>query len=177
MKKTLFVFAVLAFAWTGLANAHGPSRQKVTESIDIDAKPEVVWEHIKDFGNFNWVPVIANTAAEGDNQKGATRVLTLKEGGTIKEELKKYDAAKMTYQYRITEVDVKVLPVSNYSATISVLPNQAGGTKVEWNGAFYRGYPNNNPPPELNEEAAIKAVTTIYKEGLANLKSMVEAKR
>jgi len=27
---------------------------------------------------------------------------------------------------------------------------------VEWKGAFYRGYTLNDPPPELNDEAAVK---------------------
>jgi carbon monoxide dehydrogenase subunit G len=177
MKKTTAVVAIVILAWAGLAGAHGPSRQKVTESIDIDAKPEAVWEQVKDFGNLGWVPAVASTTSDGGNAKGAVRVVTLKKGGVLKEELKNYDAAKRTYQYRITEVDVKTFPVNNYSSTISVQPNQAGGTKVEWSGAFYRGYPNNDPPPELSDEAAIQAVTTWYKEGLANLKSMVEAKK
>jgi Polyketide cyclase / dehydrase and lipid transport len=70
---------------------------------------------------------------------------------------------------------VKVLPVSNYSATIAVLAGASGTTKVEWRGAFYRGYPNNDPPPELNDEAAVMAVTTLYRAGLESLKSKIEA--
>ena len=41
-----------------------------------------------------------------------------------------------------------------------------GGSVVEWRGAFYRGYPNNDPPPELSDEAAIAAVTGVYQAGL-----------
>ncbi len=37
---------------------------------------------------------------------------------------------------------------------------------IEWKGAFYRGYPNNDPPENLNDEAAIAAVTAVYKAGL-----------
>jgi len=29
-----------------------------------------------------------------------------------------------------------------------------------------RGYPNNDPPPELNDEAALAAVTGVYQAGL-----------
>ena len=46
---------------------------------------------------------------------------------------------------------------------------------VEWKGAFYRGYANNDPPPELSDEAAVKAVAGAYKAGLANLKKTLEA--
>ena len=31
-----------------------------------------------------------------------------------------------------------------------------------------------DPPPELNEEAALKAITGVYKSGLASLKKLVE---
>jgi len=34
---------------------------------------------------------------------------------------------------------------------------------------------NNEPPPELNEEAAIKAVTGVYRLGLDALKQKLEA--
>ena len=59
-----------------------------------------------------------------------------------------------------------MLPVTNYSSHLTVTPNAAGGSHIEWRGAFYRGYPNNDPPPELNDEAAIAAVTGVYQAGL-----------
>ena len=89
------------------------------------------------------------------------------EGGpTISEVLYKHDDAAMSYSYRITDVLVEVLPVTNYSSHLTVKPAGDGKSLVEWRGAFYRGYPNNDPPPELNDEAAIAAVTGIYQAGL-----------
>jgi hypothetical protein len=35
-------------------------------------------------------------------------------------------------------------------------------------GAFYRGFCNNNPPPAQNDEAAIAAVTGVYRAGFTN---------
>ena len=46
---------------------------------------------------------------------------------------------------------------------------------VEWRGAFYRGFMNNDPPPELNDEAAKKAVSGVYRAGLDALKQKMEA--
>ena len=40
---------------------------------------------------------------------------------------------------------------------------------------LYRGYPNNDPPPEFNDEAAIKAVGEVYRAGLEGLKKKIEA--
>ena len=73
----------------------------------------------------------------------------------------------------ITKVDVKVLPVNDYSAHITVTADGDKST-VEWKGAFYRGYMLNDPPPELSDEVALKAVTGLYRDGLAALKKKIE---
>ncbi|WP_428547199.1 SRPBCC family protein [Profundibacter sp.] len=150
------------------AYAHGPSRQKITLTAEVAAPPEEVWAAIGNFQDMSWHPVVFSTEGEGGNEINATRVLTLgKEGGpTINELLYKYSDEKMSYSYRIEKVDVKVLPVTNYSSHLTVKPREGGGSIVEWRGAFYRGYPNNDPPEELNDEAAIAAVTGVYKAGL-----------
>jgi len=81
-----------------------------------------------------------------------------------------------TISYKIDNVDPEILPVSqNYAATISI-KEEGGKSIVEWKGAFDRGFMNNDPPPEQSDEAAIKAVTDIYKSGLAALKTKVEGK-
>ena len=152
----------------GLAAAHGPTRQKITLSADVAAAPADVWAVIGDFQDMSWHPAVFSTEGEGGNEIDATRVLTLgEEGGpTISEVLYKYSSEKMSYSYRITDVLVEVLPVTNYSSHLTVTPTDSGGSHIEWRGAFYRGYPNNDPPPELNDEAAIAAVTGVYQAGL-----------
>lgn len=76
--------------------------------------------------------------------------------------------------YRMDGNNVKALPVNNYSSRITVKDNGDGKSSVTWWGAFYRGYENNDPPPELSDEAAIKAVTDLYNAGLASLKAKIE---
>jgi carbon monoxide dehydrogenase subunit G len=178
MSRLLAVIAILLLGLIQPAFAHGPSRQKIVETVEINKSPDEVWTIIKDFGGIaNWLPGVASSPADKDNQIGSVRVLTLKRDGspTITEKLEKYDPAGHSYFYRITDVDVKVLPVNNYSSTIQVKPGADGkGSIVEWRGAFYRGFPNNDPPPELNDEAAIKAVTAVYRSGLDHLKEMAE---
>ena len=75
--------------------------------------------------------------------------------------------------YRINKVDVKTLPVNDYSSTVEV-EGDGAKTKLTWRGAFYRGYMNNDPPPELNDEAAKKAVSGLYKASLENVKAKAE---
>lgn len=166
------VWLVLA----GTASAHGPVRQKLTEKIEIGTTPAKVWEVIGNFQDMSWLPGVAKTTGEGGNTPDvAKRQLVLDNGGTIDESLYKYDAAEMSYSYRIDKVDVKILPVTNYSATIDVVASEGGKSTVEWKGAFYRGYPNNDPPPDLNDEAALKAVGAVYRTGLEALKKKLEA--
>jgi hypothetical protein len=163
----------------GAVSAHGPTRQKVVETIQIDAPASAVWDIIGDFGSAEvWLPMVTGSSSEGGNEEGATRTLELGPKAHIIEILKKHSDEKMSYTYRIPVEthDVSVLPVNNYSSTLSV-KDQDGGSIVTWKGAFYRGYPNNDPPPELNDEAAVAAVTAVYKAGLENLKVLVESRK
>lgn len=170
-----FCFFLALFLLPGLASAHGPTRKKLTKSIEINAPAAKVWGIIGNFQDMSWHPAVKKTTGAGGNEVEATRVLDLGEGAVINELLYKYDAEQMSYSYRISKVDVAVLPVNNYSSTISV--KEAGNSKstVTWKGAFYRGYMLNDPPEELNEAAAIAAVTGVYETGLTNIKKLAEA--
>ena len=156
------------------ASAHGPTRQKVIEKISIDASPDAVWAVIKDFDALaKWHPAAAESPADKGNTEGSVRNVKLKGGGALTETLEKYNEAGKSYTYRLK--DGSALPVTNYLSTITV-SGEGSKSTVEWRGAFYRGYPNNDPPPEQNDEAAVKAVTGVYQAGLANIKKLAEKK-
>ena len=175
-SRRTFVLALALGVCASAALAHGPTRQKHTETVEINAPAAKVWERIGNFQDMSWHPAVKKSEGKGGNDIDATRRLILDDEGKafIDEVLYKYDADKMTYSYRITEVDVKVLPVTNYSSHLTVTAAGDNKSVVEWKGAFYRGYPNNDPPPELNEEAAIKAVSAVYRAGLDALKAELE---
>ncbi len=172
-RRTLLAAGVALAMIPAAAMAHGPTRQKVTVTTEVAAEPAEVWAAIGDFQDMTWHPAVVSQSGEGGNEIDATRALYLSdqgaEGPRIDEVLYKYSDEKMSYSYRITEVAVEVLPVTNYSSHLTVMPRDGGGSVVEWRGAFYRGYPNNDPPPELNDEAAIAAVTGVYEAGLQAL--------
>ena len=165
--------ATLVVTTVGTQAQHAPTRRKIVESVTIDASPDKVWAIVGNFQDGSWIPVVEKTEGKGGNEVKATRTLTLKGGATVEEELAKYDAEKKLLMYRITKVDVKTLPVNDYSSTIE-LEGDGAKTKMTWRGAFYRGYMNNDPPPELNDEAAKKAVLGLYKAGLENVKAKAE---
>ena len=155
-------------------HAHGPTRQKVVEKVTIDAPAAAVWAKIKNFDALkDWHPAVAESPADKANAVGSVRSLKLKGGGELSETLEGHSDEQMKYNYRAK--DGGALPVSNYTSTIQVT---AEGNKavVEWRGAFYRAYQNNNPPPDQNDEAAVAAITGVYKSGLANLKKLAEGK-
>src|SRR3954464_4598687 len=113
MRLTTRMAAALAvLAIAGTAFAHGPTRQKVRESIEINAPPAKVWAAIGNFQDMSWLPPVTKTAGEKGKEIGATRTLTLTGGATVEEELYKYEPDMLSYSYRITKVDVKVLPVT-----------------------------------------------------------------
>jgi hypothetical protein len=171
---------VLAFALSaGAAEAHGPTRQKVIETIDVNKPVDQVWAIVKDFDALaKWHPVIASSQATKGNEVGSERTLVLKAPGDpkLREDLLSYDADKRTYHYEMTGYDLKVLPVGNYSSWLTVKDDGHGGSLVEWKGAFYRGDQRNDPPPNLNDDAAVAAVKGVYRAGLDNLKKIAEAK-
>ncbi len=181
--KSLGLATLLALGVVQVADAHGPTRKKVIESVTVNAPPDKVWKVMGNFQDMSWLPGVKSTTGTGgdtidpknDDNEVAKRTITLANGGEIHEGLYKYDAAEHTYSYRIDKVDPKVLPVNDYSSTISVEPEDGGkSSKVTWKGAFYRGYMNNDPPPDMDDEASVAAVTKVYKAGLENLKKKVE---
>ncbi|QAY96436.1 MxaD protein [Methylovirgula ligni] len=159
-----------------ISSAHGAAPKKIEEKIDIAAKPEVVWGLIHDFAKIStWNPAVASSVPASDPDQGQERILTLAKGGKITDAQTDYDAKQMTYSYRRVDDDVKVFPVSFYSATITVTPT-ATGSGVDWIGRFYRGDTSNEPPPGLDDPDAIKAMTDFFDAGLKNLKTLAEKK-
>lgn len=171
MRKMLSVFAMLMMPLA--AFAHGPSPQKVTETVTIKAPPAKVWALLSDFNGMpKWHPGIKSSKVEA---KGGNtfRTLILKDGGKVYERLKEKNDADMRLKYEIVE---GTLPVSDYYAVISVKPGaNANESTVEWMGRFYRKYKLNPPiPAGQDDESAIKAVQGVFQPGLANLKKVAE---
>ena len=167
-------FLILVFINLSITDvfSHGPTRQKIKESVTIKAKPEDVWNVIKDFGKIDtWHPSISKVESDGKNR---TIYYSPRNNTPIKQKLENYNPEKMMYKTSIIEVDIKNFPVNTYTANISVKENDDGTSTVLWKAAFYRAYVNNDPPPELNEAAAIKAVKEYFEVGLSNLKSKLE---
>lgn len=122
----------------------------------------------------SWHPAIDKSEATGGNEVDvAKRKLTFKTGGVFTDTLTKYEPTERSIGFLTNDEDLKTLPIEGYSSTLTV--TDAGGkSTVEWKGAFYRGYMNNDPPPELSDPAAVKAITAYQQQGLQALKARIE---
>ena len=146
----------------------------VTEKITINAPAAKVWAKVGNYGDLGaFHPAVAKTEIKSgtNNTKGAVRLLTLGDGGTVNETLTNYDAAGMSYAYIINE---SVLPVSHYSAKIDVNPVSATVTEVIWVANFARKDPSATPAKGQDDTAGTDTIHAVFKGGLENLKKISE---
>jgi Polyketide cyclase / dehydrase and lipid transport len=170
----LIAFAATAFVCVS-AFAAAPVL-KVSKQVTIDASTDKVWEAVKNFDGLNtWHPAVAKDeiVTGKNNVPGAERMLTLKDGGTIKEKLLGFDAKGHSFKYAIIE---GVLPVSSYTSTLQVKAAGKGKSTVTWSGSFKRKNTGPNPAANENDETATNTIGGVYQSGLDNLKKMVEGK-
>lgn len=171
MKKLLLSCLLLA---SSTLHAHGPTPQKVQESVEINAPADKVWTVVKSFGDLaRWNPAISKSEASGPNGPGGRRTLTFPNGEQLVEDLDTLDDGTREYSYRLAKDNVKALPASSYSAVLKVTA-AGSGSRVEWKSRLYRGDTGNEPPETLNDEAAVKAMQSLIRTGLDQLKKTVE---
>jgi hypothetical protein len=175
MKKilALLTLSLSISLLPNLANAHGPSPQKVEKSVTIKADPAKVWAIVKDFGNVHqWHPGVASTKLEKVGED-TFRTLAFKSGGNVYEKLRAIDNDSMRIKY---EIVTGSLPLTDYNASMTVTKGPGDGeSTVTWVGRFYRLYKLNPPIPEGQDDAtAVKAINDIFDAGLANLKKVSE---
>jgi len=159
LKTALLGLAVIgAVALTGVARAAAPVLHE-TKTVEIAAPPAKVWGVIEQFSDLTWVPPVKSSSATQGNTIGSVRTLDLG-GPRLMEELKAYDAKAMTYTYVITSdpANVKVLPVTDYTSTITVKPS-AAGSLVTWTGAFKRADQGDTPAAGMDDKTATGAIS------------------
>ena len=164
------IFVLSIFLFSSYSYGHGPTRQKVKESIEIMVSAENTWDMLKNLSSAEkWHSVYSNLSIDKDFKNFTSK----RDGSKGVIEILSISNESMKIKYRLK--NPSTIPVNNYSANISV--KKVGKiSKVSYKGAFYRKYVNNNPPQGEDDEAAIKAVTEIYKKSLETLKSKLEGK-
>jgi mxaD protein len=162
------ILSLAVFCLTLPAYAHGPTPQKAKESITINAPVAKVWEAIKQFDAIaNWHPDLKKSEGDGKNQSGGLRTLTFKNDASLVEELDYYSDQEHEYSYRLKTENTSAFPTSSHSVEIKVVHGDMADTSV---------VTGNTPPENLNDEAAVKAMTKFFQDGLNSLKTKVEQK-
>jgi hypothetical protein len=176
VKKIFLALFGLMLALPFGASADDRELLVVGEMIEINAKPEAVWNIVKAFdGLVNWHPAFSGSPlVKGKNGKpGAVRALTIKDGPTFTEELVAYSESRMAYTYIIVE---SPLPIDHYQSSMSVKGNGSGGTTVAWIGTFTRKNPRDNVPEAESDAAMVKLIIGAYQAGLQTVKTIAEGK-
>jgi Polyketide cyclase / dehydrase and lipid transport len=132
----------------------------------IDAPIDQVWARIRDFNGLpGWHPGVAKSEIEGGepaNQPGCVRVLTLGNGGVIRERLLEMSDLGHHYSYAILE---SPLAVADYRATLRLRQISDGNrTFAEWNATF------DPAPPEKQAETEKFISNGVFQGGFDALK-------
>lgn len=152
------------------AEATAAALLEVTQTASIDAPADAVWAKVKDFDKLNtWHPAVAkDEIVEGKaNEVGAVRLLTLGDGGTVKEKLTAFDDAGKTFGYTIVE---SVLPVAEYNSKLVVAADGDKKSTVTWSGSFKHA-------EKADDKTATDTITSVYSTGLDALKKSFEPKK
>ncbi|HJV80372.1 SRPBCC family protein [Noviherbaspirillum sp.] len=169
--RALLQFSVLGMGVLAHGIAASATLLDVRESIAIAAVPEVVWKAVKDFDDMRWHPAVAATrlTAGRNNEPQAIRLLTLKDGAGMTEQLRVHDDARRVQHYTMLE---SPLPVTDYDASLAVTPMEGGTSLVTWQARFRR-----KEDAPVDDDTVKKTISGIFAAGLGNLKQLLETTR
>jgi hypothetical protein len=150
----------MLLAAAALVVASAPAHAiEVDKKIAVPGDMDVIWTKISEFCSIkDWHPAIGD-CKEVKEGGDTVRVLTLKDGGTIKEKLD--DSDDTSYSYEIVE---SPLPVTDYHAKLWVEPDprDQDRTVVHWDATF--------EAKGASEEEAKKTISDIFFAGLKSIK-------
>jgi uncharacterized protein YndB with AHSA1/START domain len=141
---------------------------RVYISSVIDAPAAEVWALLRDFNGLpHWHPAFAESLIElgqAADKVGCIRAVTLKEGGTVREQL----LALSDFEYVcISSILESPLGVSNHVATLKLTPVTDGDRCfAEWTGEF-------DAPPEREAGLARMMGQDLFQRGFEALKEVM----
>lgn len=95
----------------------------------ITANADQAWAAISSIGGLDrWFPIITSCSVSGTGE-GATRIMTLAEGATIKDRIETIDHQCKRFRYTRTE---SPFPVQSYLGTVVVRKVTGDATEVSW---------------------------------------------
>lgn len=138
----------------------------ISETIEIQAPVEQVWQAVRYFHNADWAPhVITQCEAVGDrpgDEVGASRIIN----GMFRQTLLTLDDAGRTFTYSLDKgpAPVSNRDVENYVGRVTVRQAEDNDrTLVEWSSSW-----------EGNDEAASDFLRIIYRGFLVDMRQSLE---
>jgi mxaD protein len=175
MKQILTVLLAAAALFVPQAFGAGATELTARQSITINAPPEAVWAVVGDFNGLpRWLGTIeySEILLGTNNEVGAIRQVTRRNGTKVTERLIDYDPRSMRLAY--TYVDGAVA-ASDYFPVLVVKDGGNGTSVVEWTARFKRLSYWVDPPPAGQEDKTLTDFYNgLYKAGLESLKRVVE---
>lgn len=168
MKRFLSLLAVLCMMPL-LAQAHGPSGQKVVKEVIVNASPDKVWAEMKDFSSIGkWHPDVTEITVE-DKQDEASgtvlphRVVKLKNGRGFEEKLRDVNDELMKLDYKMVEGDNSTILVYGYRTVLTVKPtDHADESLVTITARFYNKSNSLEQLPGLGNKEANAEINALY---------------
>jgi hypothetical protein len=168
--KSLFTALVVSCAVLALGSSADAASLASGKHLEVDVDPDKVSEKTaalwKRFGGWcaiaEWHPAIKSCEEIKDGDD-TYRKLTLQDGATIKEKL--LDTSDVSYRYAIVE---SPLPVKNYSAQFSIVPDDDDLDEVNivWAATY-------DAADGKDDKEARKTIDGIFKDGIKNIEKMI----
>jgi hypothetical protein len=137
----------------------------VEKTLIINATAQQVWAFAGEWtGIDNLAPAVITSILSNGSEIGSFRIINLKGGGVIEEEM--VDKSATNYSYIIKK---SPLPVSNYRSTIGVKDLGDGTSEFSWKSSFMAD--------GVSDVQAIKIITELYEGGLEVLKNKYPYKK
>ena len=175
--KNILTAMLVALAWVA-SQAFAAEANELTarQSIRINAPPQAVWAILGDYNGLpRWLSFIEDSqiVVGTNNEVGAIRLVTRRNGTKVTERLLDYDPRGMRLAY--TYIDGAVM-ASDYFPVLSVKDGGNGTSVVEWSARFRRlAYAVDPPPAGQDDKTLTDLYNGLYKAGLENLKRVVES--
>jgi len=171
--KSLFTALLASCAFVALGVSANAASLTSGKKLEVNVDPEKVSDETaalwKRFGGWcaiaEWHPAIKSCEEIKDGDD-TYRLLTLQDGATIKEKL--LDESGVSYRYAIVE---SPLPVKNYSAQFSIVPDDDDLDEVNivWAATY-------DAADGKDDKEARKTIDGIFKDGIKSIEKMIGKK-
>ncbi len=170
MKKVLFTAIAVSLSLAGLSSAAEAASLISGKRLEVNVDPDKVAAETaalwKQFGDWcaiaEWHPSVKSCEESKDGDT-VYRMLTLEDGGKIKEKL--VDQSDVSYRYEIIE---SPLPVKDYQAQFSIVPDDDDLDEVNivWAATY-------DAADGKDDRDARKTIDSIFKGGIENIEDVL----